>query len=139
MQVMTEWFGPLDVDPDTILTFPAGLPGLEQCTRFKLLYDEGSAQPQVRWLQSLDQPEITFSVVDPSLFGVSYELTLSDEECALLECQHAEQIAILMLLGRNPETRAVEPKVKYPILLNLEKRRGYQKPATRCELVFKNI
>ena len=139
MQIMTEWFGPVEIDPATTLTFPVGLPGFEQCTKFKLLHDIEKSQPLVRWLQSVDQAEVLFSVVDPSIFGVRYELTLNDEEVATLSYEQGDQIVVLMLLGRSLEDGQVEPKAKFPILINLNKQIGLQKQATSCELVFRNI
>ncbi len=139
MQVMTSWFGPIDVDAESVLTFPVGLPGLEHCTRFKLLHDSARDTPVVRWLQSLDDPDVTFSVVDPAVFGVRYELTLSDEEAELLQVDSEDQVAVLMLLGRDLQSGAVTPRAHSPLLINVVKRRGVQKLAMVCELVFKNI
>ncbi|MCB6184174.1 flagellar assembly protein FliW [Leeia sp. TBRC 13508] len=139
MQIMTEWFGPVDIDPATTLTFPVGLPGFEDCTRFKLLHDEQKANPLVRWLQSLDRPDVTFSVVDPAIFDVRYELTLTDEETNLLSYTEGDHVVVLMLLGRSEDASVIVPKAKFPILLNLDKQTGLQKQATTCELVFRNV
>ena len=139
MQVMTSWFGPIDVDAESVLTFPVGLPGLEHCTRFKLLHDSARDTPVVRWLQSLDDPDVTFSVVDPAVFGVRYELTLSDEEAELLQVDSEDQVAVLMLLGRDLQSGAVTPRAHSPLLIIVVTRRGVQKLAMVCELVFKNI
>ena len=64
------------VDPDSVFTFPAGIAGFEQCTRFKLFHEEG--KPTVFWLQSLDQVDVMFPVVLPETLDLEYQIDLSD-------------------------------------------------------------
>ena len=63
MKIDTTRFGCLDIAPDDLLQFPAGLLGLEDCRHWVLLADaEHSA---LGWLQSTLRPEIAFAVVCP--------------------------------------------------------------------------
>jgi len=76
--------GEVDVDENTIITFAHGLAAFENCTRFKLFHDADRNNPRVYWLQSLDNPDVLFSVTDPGRLGIRYEVLLSDDEIASL-------------------------------------------------------
>ncbi len=55
---------------DEVLTFPFGVIGLEHLRRFALVVDARIAP--CLWLQSLDEPETAFVVVDPLVVDPDY-------------------------------------------------------------------
>lgn len=132
MKIDTARFGEIEINPETVLAFPRGLAGFEDCTRFKLLHDD-SGKRVVFYLQSLDDPALSFSIVDPSVFGLDYELVLSDEECELLQSSDASQIAVVLIVYKPVETAAagmpkgVAANINGPLVLNVEKKLGMQK------------
>ncbi len=87
----------IDAGGPVSLAVVADLAGLEGCRRFQLCHDAGVEPnaPRVWWLQSLDQPDLTFSVTDPANLGVRYVLELSDEQAAALKLQRAEDAVVL--------------------------------------------
>ena len=98
MQFETTHFGTITVNPESVITFPKGiiqLPGFEKCTRYSLFHNEESARV-VHNLQSLDNPEISFAVVDPSVVSVDYQIALSDAESALLEVEEGDVVDDLL-------------------------------------------
>jgi len=134
MKANTTRFGELDINPETILTFPRGLPGFENCTRYQLLHEENDG-PVVFFMQSLDDPAVTFSVVDPAQFGFNYELSLSDEEAALLQADEPNDLAVVLMvykpLGTDGQkialTGGVSANINGPLVLNPGKKLGLQK------------
>ncbi len=66
--INTAAFGEQAIDPDTLIHFPEGIVGFEDCTRFKLFHEEGG-EGLVHWLQSADRPELSLSVADPRASG----------------------------------------------------------------------
>lgn len=134
MKANTTRFGELDINPETILTFPQGLPGFENCTRYQLLH-EGKEGPVVFYMQSLDDPAVAFSIVDPALFGFNYELSLSDEETALLQAEEPNDLAVVLMVykpqgtdGQKAELAGgVSANINGPLVLNLGKKLGLQK------------
>ena len=135
MQIVTPQFGVLDIDEDTIITFPEGMPGFEDCKRFKLLHEDGPA-PRVLWLQSIDTPELVLSVIDASLLDFQYQLNLSDEERALIDYSDDAEIVLLLTLVRIGETGSVQPNTGSPIVLNATRRKALQKLGVRAQVVF---
>lgn len=135
MKINTTRFGELEINPDTVLTFPQGLPGFESCKRYQMLHDEDKVGPVVFYLQSLDDPAVVFSIVDPALYGFNYELTLSDEEIALLQMDSASELAVVLMVykplagegGQALFQSGVAANINGPLVLNLSKKTGLQK------------
>lgn len=134
MKIDTTRFGELEVNPDAILTFPRGLPGFDGCYRYQLLHED-KAGPVVFYLQSLDDPTVAFSIVDPALFGFNYELTLSDEEVVLLQAESSADLAVVLMVYKpagNMQEKAlfmggISANINGPLVLNLNKKLGLQK------------
>lgn len=134
MQIQTASFGVVDVDPAAIVTFPSGLPGFEQCRRFKLFHEESEA-PIVHFLQCIDDPTVSFSVADPSALGFSYDIVLTDEEQATLQVDGPDELALLVILLRRfvdgesipLHELPVAASVTSPLVVNTRTRRGLQK------------
>ena len=129
MEIQSKLLGSQQVNPDSIITFPRGLPGFENRTQFQLFHQEGS--DIVYWLQSLDDDNLTFSVAHPLHFHINYNFVLTDEETKLLEADAAEDLLILILLHQDEEqengTPTIKGSIKSPLLINSKKRIGYQK------------
>ncbi len=135
MKITLQRFGEdhLEIDPDSVITFPHGLPGFDNCTRYKLLHEEGDGKPSIFWLQSLDDPGVVLSLTDPGSLGVSYEITLSDDERDLLQADLEDELVLAMVVAKESATGTIAPvsamrlNTHAPIILNPGKRLGLQK------------
>lgn len=149
MQLESTRFGTLSIAEDTILTFPEGLAGFEIDTKWKLLHEEfteegnGSGARQlkeernfVHYLQSVDDPDITLPVMDPTMFGFDYDMTLTAEDIGKLDVRPGDYVAVLLVISKYPsdlyrEDRPIWENIKAnisgPILLNTRSRIGLQK------------
>ena len=136
MKINTTRFGMQDIDPSTVLSFPRGLPGFESCTEFKLFHEEKD-NPIVFWLQALNDPDVSFSVVDPTLLGFHYELTLQDDEIALIHMERVDDVAVLLMLSSAEQAHGeqaqgaearIRPNITAPVIVNTRTRIGFQKP-----------
>lgn len=127
----------VEIDPNTLIEFPNGLPGFEDCKRFKLFHSGNS--PIVFWLQSVDDPEVVFSLADPDLLKVSYELNLTDEEQRTLRVDAGDELNIAVILAQRGENSiaaqsSVMANLRSPIVINVSKRIALQKPLQTAEL-----
>ena len=114
------------VDPDSVFTFPAGIAGFEQCTRFKLFHEEGKAT--VFWLQSLDQQDVMFPVVTPETLDIEYQIELSDEDCALIGLADPADAAVAVIVYRDEaQGGQIAANTRSPVILNLKTRMCMQK------------
>lgn len=128
MKIDIAKFGLTDVpvNPDAVFSFPQGLVGFEDARRFTLFHEEG--KPTVFWLQSLDDPQLAFSVVPPESIDVQYEMELSDEDCALLELKDPAEATVVVILYREAaDNGRIAANTRSPLVLNTRSRIGMQK------------
>lgn len=121
MEIRSRLFGKQTIDPDTIITFPQGLPGFEDQTRYKLFHQEGSKI--IYWLQSLDDEDIIFSVTHPATFNINYQFTLTDSEAELLDLEDMQDLIILIMLHKeenadSQDKPTIKGSIKSPLLIN---------------------
>lgn len=140
MMVNSTRLGQLDVDEGTTVTFPRGLPGFENSVKWKLFYEEDdSGNPRagvVYLMQSLNDPDVTLPVTNPSLFGINYEFILSDSEIAELKLDDPNDLAVLVVMSQKakiPQSTMAVPvenlgaNFTAPLLINPKSRIGIQK------------
>lgn len=114
------------VNPDAVFSFPQGLLGFEDARRFTLFHEEG--QPTVFWLQSLDDPQLAFSVVSPEAIDVQYEMVLSEEDCALIDLKDPADVVVIVILYREEaDNGKIAANTRSPLVLNTRSRLGMQK------------
>jgi len=132
MPIKTTRFGEVEFD-DTVITFPAGIPGFDEFTKYKLFHNiEAGDAPFLFWLQSLEDPDLAFHVIDPFAFGFNYEFVLTDEEAKKIGADKIEDLAILLMVSKvrvgeeTPEDK-IKAHVTNPLVINLNSRMGFQK------------
>ncbi|MBP7489382.1 flagellar assembly protein FliW [Azospira oryzae] len=132
MQVQTHLFGTIEVDPDTVISFPAGLTGFESSVRYKLVHEAAEGEPVSFTLQSVDNPSVAFQIIDPTAIGFQYELELSDAERAALKVEQPEDVAVMLLLFKQETAKQLGANVRAPLLINVKTRLGLQKVIGNC-------
>ena len=122
-----------EIDSGKIITFPLGIPGFEKYTRFTIFHKEENGT-NVYWFESVELPSITFTMVDPTVYGLNYELWLTDEEQKLLDTDDPSSIAILLILKKNDQQDSVaglNANIAGPVIINVKNRIGLQKVISR--------
>ena len=95
MDIQTSRFGLLTVDDERVMTFPQGLLGFPNYTRFALI--QTGEENYFFWLQCVDNPNLAFVVTDPSIFFKDYEVPVKEEtqaELTLDDLAHAQVFVI---------------------------------------------
>jgi flagellar assembly factor FliW len=120
----------VQVDPDTLFTFPKGLAGFENSKLFKLFHEEGGGT--VFWLQSVDDVDVAFPIVSPDAIDIAYEIELSDEDGDLLGIKDPDDVVIVVIVYRDgakngPDGGQIAANTRSPVILNLKTRTGMQK------------
>ncbi len=122
MQIRTTRFGPLEVEPEDLIRFPTGLPGMEDCKHWVLLADVETTA--LGWLQSTSHPEVALAVVSPRRFVPNYQFRVYRSELAPLELDDVKDAQVLVVVGKND--RAITLNLKAPVVVNLQRRLGRQ-------------
>lgn len=121
MKISTTRFGTLDLDENTFIHFPWGIPGFEDVKRYVLLEHR---QGPFKWLQAVDQPDVAFVVCPPHVLGIEYSVPV--HRTSLLDLKDNEDLAILVLVSFDSARHTVRPHLRSPLLLNASNRRAYQ-------------
>ncbi len=124
MTLITRLFGELDWKDEDVLTLPAGLLGFEGATRFLLIDDEGIAP--FRWLQSLDQGELAFAVIDPLLFRSDYRVPVAPELLTGIGFQPGHDVLVLAIAMLSRDPRHITANLAGPIVVDAQTMTGVQ-------------
>ena len=141
MQINTALFGPQEIQDDEIITFPQGLPGLENNTRFKVFHEEG--KPTVQWLQSVDDEDVCLSVMEPQKLNLAYEFSINDDQSNLLDAQESDELLVVVTLSKDgaieaeevPSDTKIRANLCGPIVINCRSRKAIQVSLVRPERI----
>ena len=122
MRINTTRFGRIDVDAADVLTFPSGLPGLEDCREWALLAD--ATNDALGWLQSTTRGDVALAVVSPRRFVPDYQVRIPRSEFATVAITDIRQAQVLLVVSQNSTSLTLN--LKAPIVINLEARTGRQ-------------
>ncbi|MDD4568990.1 MAG: flagellar assembly protein FliW [Tepidanaerobacteraceae bacterium] len=113
-------FGDLEVDEAKVITFTNGILGLEQYKRYILLDHPGT--DAIKWLQSVEEPEIALPVTNPSYFYPDYTPKISQENLLQLDIKSPEKAVVLCVMTIPGDTKKITVNLKAPIIINIAKR-----------------
>ena len=115
-------FGTFDVAADQIITFPAGLPGFEECRRFVVLSSR-ELEP-FKCLQSVEGPSASFLAVDPRRAFPDYRCVLSDVDRARLGDPDETSLVWLSVVTVLDDQTLVN--LRAPVVVTPTRMLGYQ-------------
>lgn len=124
MQIETTHLGILEVAEGQLLEFPEGLIGLPDLRRFALVEDEERAPFQ--WLQSLDDPNLAFVVIEPKWMVPDIDIEIADDAAKLIGISRPEEAAALAIVTIPEEASQMTANLKGPIVFGLKSRRAAQ-------------
>lgn len=115
MKIETSRFGLLDIDDDKIITLPDAMPGFAE-TRFTLINPEKHAP--FCWLQSMENPDLAFVVVDARETFPDYAVSLTADEYERLSLDEETETAVLLVVTLASDPAAITVNLQGPIVLN---------------------
>lgn len=117
-------FGKLEIQEEDVVYLPEGLLGFSQCKRFIILEDPQQAPFQ--WLQSLDNTDLCFVLVDPLLIKPDYQIQTTKEEVEMLDLKDPKDARIFVIVVVPKDLNEVSANLKGPLVINPHNRRGRQ-------------
>jgi flagellar assembly factor FliW len=114
--------GEVDIDEKQIVNFPDGLFGFETLQRYALLDSE---QPPFYWLQSLDESDLAFVLIDPFVFHPDFEMNADDAELASIGIKEPGQ-ALVFSIVRVPDSGPITANLQGPLVINRDTQQGRQ-------------
>ncbi|MDR0399368.1 MAG: flagellar assembly protein FliW [Treponema sp.] len=122
MKVQTKAYGSIEVEERQRIVFPQGLFGFEDLKEYVLLDAE---KPPFYWLQSVDQEQVAFVIINPFLIRPDYEVNISNEELAEIGVDAPEK-ALIFAIVTIPAEGPMTLNLQGPLAVNRETRQGKQ-------------
>jgi len=122
MEIKTTRFGVLRIADSDVLSFPEGIPGIEQCKSWVLLPDLQNGS--LAWLQSTTVPEIALAVVSPRKFVTEYTVRVSRAELKPLAMADKHDAQVLSIVSVHEGEATIN--LKAPLVINRRNRTGRQ-------------
>ena len=118
MKFVSTRFGNLEVDDGSLLTFPSGILGFPDRTRYVIL-DHDTDAP-FKWLHCVDQADLAFVIIDPAFFKPDYRVQLAAEALAEIhagpDCQDLTIAVILTIPSHDPSR--ITGNLRGPLVMN---------------------
>lgn len=116
IRIQTTRFGEIEVSGESVLHMDNGMLGFQDCKRYVLLEDRPGTH--LKWLQSVDDPDVAFIVVNPTEFVGDYSIELSDDDAESLGLESPEDAVILTTVTLSPDRREVTTNLLGPVVIN---------------------
>ena len=137
MKFDTERFGEVSYSPEEVLTFPRGIPAFENMHSWILV---GSDENAVKWLQSLDDPELALPVTSPDAIQPDYNARIPEEELKLIGGTNPADLALLIVVSI-PQSAPwnMTANLRAPIIINLKTHKAVQVIALNEEYPIRHV
>ena len=123
MEVVTKTNGIIEVSDDKILTFDEGLYGFEEYKKFALIDSE--YEPFI-WLQSIENQNLAFLIIDPFLVCSSYEADIDDLSLAKIGVTKPEDVVIMTIVTVPQDGSAITANFQGPLVINKQNKKCLQ-------------
>ena len=118
MLIQTKYFGELEVDQAKTITFPNGILGLEAYKAYAVF--EMPDNPKFRCLQSIEETQIAFILINPWDFFKDYDIDISDEELKTIQIKSVEQIVVFNIVTFQENIMESTANLLAPIIINTD-------------------
>jgi len=124
MKVNTKAYGVIEVEEKQKVKIPLGLFGFEDYKEYVLL--DNIEQGQFFWLQSMDDKDIAFILINPFLFRKDYEVNVINDELAEIGLKSPENALVFVIVTIPQDGSSMTANLQGPIIINKENMIGMQ-------------
>lgn len=127
MRAKTRIFGEVDIQDDKIIRFEQGMIGFPDSHNYTLLFDmEKGDEAAISWLQSLDEPQLAFPVMDVFRICPDYDPLVEDEMLKPLGEFTGDNMFVLVTVSVPSNIEDMAVNLRAPIIINADTKRASQ-------------
>ncbi len=115
MEIVTKAHGKIEITEDRLITIPEGLFGFEEYTKYALV--DSDYEPFL-WLQSCEDPNLAFLIVDPFLICNEYETDIDDASLKKIGITKPEDIIIMTIVTVPHDGSSITANFQGPLVIN---------------------
>lgn len=125
MKINTPAFGEIEIDEKNVLDFTNGILGFEDLKKYIVLSNEDD-DTVFYWLQSIEEPDISFVVTNPFLFISDYEFDIPESVVKQLELEKQEDLIVYSITVITENIKNATINLKGPVLVNSKNKKAKQ-------------
>ena len=125
MKCTSTRFGSFEVRSESLITFPSGVLGFPEQHRYVML-DHDTEAP-IKWLQSVEEPELAFVILDPITFHSDYHVEVPADALVEIKAQVGEELAFAVILTiPSDDPGRITANLRGPLLISHKTKLGKQ-------------
>lgn len=125
MLLNTKNFGEIKINEENIIHFPEGILGFEEEKQFVIIKDEDEQNP-FHWLQSVQNPELAFIIINPFFVFPDYDIVLSKSVQEKLKIDDEKDVVVYSIVVVPEDIEKMTTNLLGPIVININKKLGKQ-------------
>lgn len=114
--IKTDKFGEVEVDPSRMLHFKAPIIGFDRSIKYALL--PHSEESPFTWLQSMDEPGVSFIIIQAFDFFPEYAPDIDDADLEDIDVRSSEDIIITLLVTIPEDYKQMTANLVAPVIIN---------------------
>ncbi len=118
IQFLSARFGEIELPLSEILHIPEGLLGFGHLHRYAILKDP--EEEPFLWLQSIEEADLAFVVVDPFLFFPGYEIQVKTTELEIIELTDIAKATVLTIVTIPENPMDLTANLRGPLVVNTD-------------------
>lgn len=124
MKIKTRDFGEILVGEEDIINFTTGIYGFDDYKKYIILKD--SPEDDIMFLQSLDNMELSFVLIDPYAIFIDYNPILNEDDLYELKSTGTAELKYLVIAIIKEDIKESVVNLKSPIAINPDNRTAKQ-------------
>lgn len=125
MLIKTKHFGEVEVEEERIIHFPQGIIAFEDMKRYIIIENENKDIPFC-WLQSVDDGNLAFVIVNPFFFRADYEIDIPQAVVEELKIENDGDVAIFSIVVVPEDLQKITANLLAPLVINTKNLQGKQ-------------
>ncbi|NLK21792.1 MAG: flagellar assembly protein FliW [Epulopiscium sp.] len=126
MTVKTKHFGEIEINQEKVINFKEGIPGFEEHKQYLLITDEEDSTSPFSWLQSLEDGDTAFVLINPFSFMPDYAPNIDEDYLKTLGEIREGSYLIYAIVVIPQDITAMTANLKAPIIINIETQKAMQ-------------
>ena len=127
MKVNTRIFGEVEVEEEKLIQFANGVVGFPELKDFALIYDEEKwTDSDVRWMQSIQEPNFAIPVIDPLSIKPDYNPVVEDELLNPVGEINPAELLVLVTITVPTDITQMSINLRAPIIINAAAKKACQ-------------
>lgn len=120
MKINTAKFGVMEIEKKDVINFESPIIGFDNSSKYALL-PHAENSPFI-WLQSLDEPEVAFVLIEAFNFFPDYAPDIDDRDLGELEVDSVEDLVLTLLVSIPKDYKKMTANLVAPIVINNKNR-----------------